>query len=219
MPSGSFLPERREAPIGAERRLLQQILGVGGVPRHPQRSSVEAGEQREHIPVESIQEVLIGRCRHLARVRHPMTSIPGAPPCAFAGRHNYKAVGRLGHARARPQTVRTPPVPGSAQPRPRSALVVVLVVAGSLVLFNTFLTQAASTPVPFSGVPEGDRQRRPREGGAGHDHDHHDQRCGRNRRMEPRPTWRRSRPGTSPPTSSTTSARGAMRSTGSSRTR
>ncbi len=42
------------------------------------------------------------------------------------------------------------PVPGSAQPRPRSALVVVLVVAGSLVLFNTFLTQAASTPVPFS---------------------------------------------------------------------
>jgi cell division protease FtsH len=42
------------------------------------------------------------------------------------------------------------PVPGAAQPRPRSALVVVLVVAGSLVLFNTFLTQAASTPVPFS---------------------------------------------------------------------
>ena len=42
------------------------------------------------------------------------------------------------------------PVPGSAQPRPRSALVVVLVVAGALLLFNTFLTQSQVTTVPFS---------------------------------------------------------------------
>jgi cell division protease FtsH len=42
------------------------------------------------------------------------------------------------------------PVPGSAQPRPRSALVVVLVVAGALLLFNTFLTQSQVESVPFS---------------------------------------------------------------------
>ncbi len=40
--------------------------------------------------------------------------------------------------------------PGSPQPRPRSALVVVLVVAGALLLFNRFLTQSAVEPVPFS---------------------------------------------------------------------
>jgi cell division protease FtsH len=44
--------------------------------------------------------------------------------------------------------------PGSPQPRPRSALVVVLVVAGSLLLFNQFLTRAAVTPVAFSRFRE-----------------------------------------------------------------
>jgi cell division protease FtsH len=42
------------------------------------------------------------------------------------------------------------PAPGSAQPRPRSALLVVLLVAGALLLFNGFLTRAAVTRVPFS---------------------------------------------------------------------
>ena len=42
------------------------------------------------------------------------------------------------------------PAAGAPQPRPRSALVVVLVVAGALLLFNRFLTQSAVEPVPFS---------------------------------------------------------------------
>jgi cell division protease FtsH len=42
------------------------------------------------------------------------------------------------------------PVPGAPQPRPRSALMVVLVVAGALFLFNSFLTRSAVDPVPFS---------------------------------------------------------------------
>ena len=40
--------------------------------------------------------------------------------------------------------------PGAPQPRPRSALLVVLVVAGALFLFNGFLTQASVTEVRFS---------------------------------------------------------------------
>ena len=40
--------------------------------------------------------------------------------------------------------------PGAPQPRPRSALLVVLVVAGALFLFNGFLTRAAVTEVRFS---------------------------------------------------------------------
>jgi len=40
--------------------------------------------------------------------------------------------------------------PGAPQPRPRSAMLVVLVVAGSLILFNSFLTQASVTEVTFS---------------------------------------------------------------------
>jgi cell division protease FtsH len=40
--------------------------------------------------------------------------------------------------------------PGAPQPRPRSALLVVLVVAGALFLFNGFLTRAAVTEVSFS---------------------------------------------------------------------
>jgi cell division protease FtsH len=40
--------------------------------------------------------------------------------------------------------------PGASQPRPRSALVVVLLVAGALFLFNGFLTRASITEVPFS---------------------------------------------------------------------
>ena len=65
---------------------------------------------------------------------------------------------------------------------------------------------------------EVDRQRRPREERAGHDHEHHDRRCGPRPPRQDETTWRRSRRATSPPTSSTTS-RGAMRSTASSRTR
>jgi cell division protease FtsH len=42
------------------------------------------------------------------------------------------------------------PAPGAPQPRPRSALLVVLVVAGALLLFNQFLTRAAVETVPFS---------------------------------------------------------------------
>ena len=42
------------------------------------------------------------------------------------------------------------PVPGAPQPRPRSALFVVLLVAGGLLLFNTFLTRASVTTVSFS---------------------------------------------------------------------
>jgi cell division protease FtsH len=40
--------------------------------------------------------------------------------------------------------------PGAAQPRPRSALVVVLIVAGALFLFNGYLTRSAVKDVPFS---------------------------------------------------------------------
>ncbi|HET9671945.1 MAG TPA: hypothetical protein VFQ40_03755, partial [Actinomycetota bacterium] len=42
------------------------------------------------------------------------------------------------------------PAPGGAQPRPRSALFVVLLVVGALLLFNTFLTQATVETVAFS---------------------------------------------------------------------
>jgi cell division protease FtsH len=42
------------------------------------------------------------------------------------------------------------PAAGAPQPRPRSALLVVLVVAGALFVFNTFLTQAAVEKMPFS---------------------------------------------------------------------
>jgi cell division protease FtsH len=42
------------------------------------------------------------------------------------------------------------PAPGAPQPRPRSALFVVLLVAGGLLLFNTFLTRASITTVSFS---------------------------------------------------------------------
>jgi cell division protease FtsH len=42
------------------------------------------------------------------------------------------------------------PGPGAAQPRPRSALLIVLLVAGALFLFNSFLTRATIEPVPFS---------------------------------------------------------------------
>jgi cell division protease FtsH len=42
------------------------------------------------------------------------------------------------------------PAPGAAQPRPRSALVVVLLVAGALLLLNQFMASARVTPVPFS---------------------------------------------------------------------
>ena len=62
-------------------------------------------------------------------------------------------------------------------------------------------------PRAVLAVPRGDRQRRPREERTGHDHDDHDQRRGPNRRGRSRPTWRRSRPATSPPISSTISAR------------
>ncbi|MGH2679942.1 MAG: ATP-dependent zinc metalloprotease FtsH [Actinomycetota bacterium] len=42
------------------------------------------------------------------------------------------------------------PPPGSAQPRPRSALLVVLLVAGALFVFNSFLTQAGVQEMSFS---------------------------------------------------------------------
>jgi cell division protease FtsH len=42
------------------------------------------------------------------------------------------------------------PSPGAAQPRPRSALLVVLLVAGALIVFNSFLTRAAVTEIAFS---------------------------------------------------------------------
>jgi cell division protease FtsH len=42
------------------------------------------------------------------------------------------------------------PAPGSPQPRPRSALLVVLLVAGSLLLFNTFLSRATVNQIAFS---------------------------------------------------------------------
>jgi cell division protease FtsH len=42
------------------------------------------------------------------------------------------------------------PAAGAPQPRPRSALLVVLVVAGALFLFNTFLTQASVEKISFS---------------------------------------------------------------------
>ena len=42
------------------------------------------------------------------------------------------------------------PVPGGAQPRPRSALLIVVLVAVALFVFNTFLTRAATQDVTFS---------------------------------------------------------------------
>ncbi len=45
---------------------------------------------------------------------------------------------------------RRPGAPGGPQPRPRSALFLVLLVAAGLFLFNTFLTQATVETVPFS---------------------------------------------------------------------
>jgi cell division protease FtsH len=42
------------------------------------------------------------------------------------------------------------PAAGAPQPRPRSALLVVLVVAGALFVFNTFLTQASVEKISFS---------------------------------------------------------------------
>ena len=42
------------------------------------------------------------------------------------------------------------PAPGAAQPRPRSALLVVLLVAGALVVFNSFLSRSAVDAVSFS---------------------------------------------------------------------
>jgi cell division protease FtsH len=42
------------------------------------------------------------------------------------------------------------PGPGAAQPRPRSALLVVLLVAGALFLLSQFMASARVTPVPFS---------------------------------------------------------------------
>jgi cell division protease FtsH len=42
------------------------------------------------------------------------------------------------------------PATGAPQPRPRSALLVVLVVAGALFMFNTFLTQASVNKISFS---------------------------------------------------------------------
>jgi len=42
------------------------------------------------------------------------------------------------------------PAPGAGQPRPRSALLVVLLVAGALIVFNNFLTQAAVDTISFS---------------------------------------------------------------------
>jgi cell division protease FtsH len=46
------------------------------------------------------------------------------------------------------------PAPGASQPRPRSALLVVLLVAGALFVFNSFLTRASVTDVPFSRFQE-----------------------------------------------------------------
>jgi len=52
------------------------------------------------------------------------------------------------------------PVPGGAQPRPRSALLIVVLVAAALFAFNTFLTSAAQKDVTFSqfrsAVDDGD---------------------------------------------------------------
>ncbi len=52
------------------------------------------------------------------------------------------------------------PAAGAPQPRPRSALLVVLLVAGALFVFNTFLTQAAVDKISFSefraAVADGD---------------------------------------------------------------
>ena len=42
------------------------------------------------------------------------------------------------------------PAAGAPQPRPRSALLIVLVVAGALFVFNTFLTQASVEKISFS---------------------------------------------------------------------
>ena len=46
------------------------------------------------------------------------------------------------------------PAAGTPQPKPRSALLVVLVVAGALFLFNSFLTRAATEEVSFSKFRE-----------------------------------------------------------------
>jgi cell division protease FtsH len=52
------------------------------------------------------------------------------------------------------------PVPGGVQPRPRSALLVVILVAAALFVFNTFLTSASQKDVTFSqfrsAVDDGD---------------------------------------------------------------
>ncbi|MDQ4108945.1 MAG: hypothetical protein M3138_09105, partial [Actinomycetota bacterium] len=42
------------------------------------------------------------------------------------------------------------PAAGAPQPRPRSALLVVILVAGALFVFNSFLTRAQVEPVSFS---------------------------------------------------------------------
>ena len=169
----------------------EQILGVGGVPRHPQRSSVEAGEQRAHpgrIDPGGPDRPVPAPCS-----RSPSDDqYPWCAAVRFAGRHNYKAVGRLGHARARPQTVRTPPRSGLSTAtaeigtgrRARGGRL-----PGAV---QRVLTQAASTPVPFSEFRRRSttatckrsrsRSRPPRSA------------VWSKPRMEPRPTWRRSRP-------------------------
>jgi cell division protease FtsH len=52
------------------------------------------------------------------------------------------------------------PVPGGVQPRPRSALLIVILVAAALFVFNTFLTSASQKDVTFSqfrsAVDDGD---------------------------------------------------------------
>ena len=145
-----------------------------------------------------------------------MTSIPGAPPCAFAGRHNYKAVGRLGHAEQdrkpfgrRPFGLSTATAEIGTGRRARGGRL--------LVLFNAFLTQAASTPVPFSefrrAIDNGDLVKEEPVTFATTIDGVVETPDGTETYVATIP------PGYVPPISSTTSARGAMRSTGSNRTR
>ena len=200
-----FVPSRNdgEAAIGAEGGLLQQILCVGGVPGHPQGGAVQAGEQGEHVPVEPLQEVLVGRCRHPARVRHPSTSIPAAPTCGLDRSSQLQGGGKIGPCPSKTAN------PSDAAPlraqhshgRDRHWWSCSWWRA-HWCCSTAFLTQARSTPVPFSRVPGGDRQRRPGEGRAGHDHDDHDQRRGR----EP-PTAKKTFVATIPPGYDPTDAR------------